>query len=204
MIKRPTLLMLFVLVLVIGTFFFVKSHPPKSLTPTPTALGNRYLVTQSDGTLIKLWIEDNLDKIVQLQRDPSQVWIVVQPTPGPADQGLAGAAETQVGALRIVTQLEPPPSLSDMGLDVPSLIITLWFDNGMQHKLEVGNLTPTDSGYYVRFDNNTVYVISQSGIDSLKNLLSAPPYPPTETPTKTETEQIQTNTHNIETLTPTP
>ena len=204
MIKRPTQILLFLLALVLGAFFFIKSHPPKSSTPTPSAVGDQYLITQSDGTLIKLWIEDSQDNGVQLQRDPSQAWLVVRPTLGPADQGLAGAAETQVGALRIVTQIEKPPSSSDMGLDVPALTINLWFVSGMQHKIEVGDLTPTSSGYYVRFDGNTVYVVSQSGIDSLENLLTAPPYPPTETPTQTATSDLQTTTPKIGTGTPTP
>ncbi len=56
------------------------------------------------------------------------------------------------------------------------------FVSGVSHKIEVGNLTPTSSGYYVRFDGGKIYVIEQSGIDALLNLLTTPPFPATATP----------------------
>ena len=46
-------------------------------------------------------------------------------------------------------------------------------------------MTPTSSGYYVRFDGGKIYVIEQSGIDALLNLLTAPPFPATATPVAT-------------------
>ena len=58
----------------------------------------------------------------------------------------------------------------------------LGFVNGTSHKIEVGNVTPTSSGYYVRFDGGKIYVIEKSGIDSVLNLLTAPPFPATATP----------------------
>jgi hypothetical protein len=102
-----------------------------------------------------------------------------------ADQALAGAAETQVGSLRIVALLDTPPEVNTVGLEIPAYTIELGFVSGTSHKIEVGNLTPTSSGYYVRYDNGKIYVISQSGIESLLNLLTAPPYPATETPSPT-------------------
>ncbi len=120
-----------------------------------------------------------------MQRDLSKTWVVTAPTQGVADQGLAGAAESQVGALRIVTILDTPPAPSTIGLDVPAYTMILGFSGGVSHKIEVGNLTPTSSGYYVRFDGGNIYVISQSGIDALTNLVVAPPFPATPTPLAT-------------------
>ena len=65
---------------------------------------------------------------------------------------------------------------------VPADTMELGFVNGANHKIEVGNLTPTSSGYYVRFDGGKIYVIEKSGIDALLNLLTAPPFPATATP----------------------
>jgi hypothetical protein len=61
----------------------------------------------------------------------------------------------------------------------------LGFVNGTSHKIEVGNLSPTGSGYYVRFDGEKIYVIEKSGIDAILNLLTAPPFPATATPVPT-------------------
>jgi hypothetical protein len=183
MVKRPTIILLVVLALVIGAYFVIKNHPFNASGASPTATGSSYLITSADGVLQSLRIDDNQGHTVMMQRDPSKVWVVVKPTPGEADQSLAGAAETQVG-----------------GLDSPVDTIQLTFDSGIQHKLEVGGLTPTGSGYYVRFDGGQIYVISQSGIDSLLNLLTAPPYPATATPVFTETP-AETPTQGAETPT---
>ena len=185
MVRRPTWILLAILALVAAVYFVIKANPTKSKSPTPTTTGNTYLVTQSDGVLQILRISDAKGHNFQMQRDLSKSWVITAPTSGAADQALAGAAETQVGALSIVTILETPPDLKALGLDVPTYIMELGFVSGASHKIEVGNMTPTSSGYYVRYDNGKTYVISQSGIDSLVNLLTAPPFPATATPSPT-------------------
>ncbi len=185
MVKRPTWILLAVLALAVGAYFLVKNQPSKAnaLTATPTA--NSFLITQADGVLQSLRISDNKGNNFQMQRDLSKAWVITAPTSGAADQGLAGAAETQVGALRIVTILETPPTPSAIGLATPADTMELGFVSGASHKIEVGSMTPTSSGYYVRFDGGKIYVIEQSGIDALVNLLTAPPFPATATPIAT-------------------
>jgi len=201
MIKRSTWILLVLLVLAVGAYFFIENKPSKinALTPSPT--GGSFLITQAQGVLQSLHIVDNKGNNFQMQRDLSKAWVVTAPTSGPADQGLAGAAETQVGALSIVTTLSTPPALSDIGLAVPADTIDLVFVNGTSHKMEIGDLTPTSSGYYVRFDGAKIYVIEKSGIDSLLNLLTTPPFPPTPTPLPTSDT---TSTPASEISSPTP
>lgn len=201
MIKRPTWILLVILALVIVAYFVIKSRNlATSTAPTPTAFGSNFLMTQADGTLQSLRIYDKQDHIVQMQRDTSGTWIVTLPTSGAADQSLAGAAETQVGALRIVTILDNQLNLGDAGLDLPAYTIELTFVSGLQHVIQVGTLTPTNSGYYVRYDSGNLYVVSQSGIDALVNLLNAPPFVSTETPVPLIKE---TTTPILEVATPT-
>lgn len=197
MIKRPTWMMLAILAISIAAFILLKNHnPTSSLVTTPTALGNGFLVTPADGKLQILRLSDKNNHVFQMQRDTSGVWVVVLPTIGTADQGLAGAADTQVGALRIITALEDQLKLADAGLDSPAFTMELTFDNHTKHVLQVGNLTPTNSGYYVRWDASKLYVISQSGIDAILNLLVTPPFPSTITPLPT-IEQTVTGTPAI-------
>jgi hypothetical protein len=183
MVKRPTWILLAILVLVIGAYFLIKAHPLQKPEATPTVAANSFLINQSEGALQSLQIIDAKGAKVQMQRDLSKTWVVTAPLSMAADQALASEAETQVGALKIVTSLDSPPDPSSIGLSIPAYTMELNFVDGANHKLEIGNLTPTSSGYYVRFDNEKVYIISQSGIDALLNLLKAPPYPATETPT---------------------
>ena len=203
MIKRPTWILLVILALVIVAYFVIKSRSQAtSSEATPTALGNSFLVTQTDGTLQILRISDKQNHLFQMQRDTSGAWAVTLPTFGVADLALAGAAETQIGALRIVTTLDNSLNLAGAGLDSPAYTIELTFSSGLKHVIQVGSLTPTSSGYYVRFDAESLYVVSQSGIDALLNLLTAPPFPATSTPAPT-IEQTATPTVEVVTLTPT-
>ena len=191
MIKRPTWTLLAILALVIVAYFFIKIHPSASLAElTPTALGTNFLITQADGTLQSLRIYDKQTHIFQMQRDISGTWIIILPRSETADQSLAGAAETQIGALRIVTALDNQLNLVDAGLDFPAYIIELTFISDIKHVIRVGTLTPSNSGYYVRYDTGNLYVVSQSGIDALLNLLNSPPFTSTETTVPTIEETI--------------
>lgn len=183
MVKRSTWIVLALLTLVVGAYFLIKNLPKTTeADQTPTATVNTYLFSETDGLLMDLRIFDGVN-VFEMQRNQYNQWAVILPVPGAADQGLAGAAESQVGALLIVTKLETPPALSDMGLSSAAYTIRFQFDGNVTHKLTVGNLTPTRSGYYVQFDDADIYIISQAGIDALLNLLAAPPYPATSTPT---------------------
>jgi hypothetical protein len=202
MIKRPTWILLVILALVIVAYFVVKSHPSATSTEsTPTALGDSFLITQVDGTLQSLRIYDKQNNIVQIQRNTSGTWVLTLPKPGDADQSLAEAAATQVGALRIVTTLDNQLNLGDAGLDLPSDTIELTFGSGLTHVIQIGMLTPTNSGYYVRYDSGNLYVVSRSGIEALLNLLTAPPYASTKTPV---TDNEETATPTFEVVTPKP
>lgn len=186
MIKRSTWMMLVFFVLVIAGYFIFRGRISSASTvPTSTAVSESYLINSADGTLVSLRIYDNDYRTTQLQRDSTGTWTISQPNESAADQSLAGAAESQVGALKILTILTSQLSLKDLGLDFPAYTIQLTFSGGKQHKLEVGTVTPTGTGYYVRFDSGTIYVISKDGIDALTNLITSPPYPATETPPPT-------------------
>jgi len=183
MIKRSTWLLLFILVLVLGAYLYLRYRPVKeSPVPTPTTTGNNFLISEESGKLQSIRIDQGPSKAVLIERDPSSRWSVSLPASGVADQALAEMAETQVSALRIVTKLETAPQLSALGLEIPGSKISLTFTNGVQHIIEIGSMTPTGSGYYVRLDGGGIYVVSQSAIEALLNLLDNPPYMATETP----------------------
>jgi hypothetical protein len=200
MIKRSTWVLLVILALVIGAYFFINNQSSKGKMLTPTATPGSFLITQAQGVLQSLHIVDAKGDAFQMQRDLSKSWVITAPSSGAADQGLAGAAETQVGALSIVTTINPPADMSALGLAVPAYTLDLGFVNGTTHRIEVGMLTPTGSGYYVRFDGGKIYVVAKSGIDSLVNLLASPPFPATATPVPSP----ETVTTTPEVATPTP
>jgi hypothetical protein len=207
MIKRSTWFMLVILVLAVTGYLLIRrriSTTAGVATPTPTS--NTYLITPADGRLETLRIVDNYHHETQIKRSSTGLWEISLPRIGTVDQSLAAAAETQVGALKVVTTLNTSPALKDIGLDFPSYTLTLIFTGGKQHILEIGTSTPTASGYYVRFDGGLIYIISQDGITALVNLVTSPPYAaadtlvPSPSPTNTYTPAFTI----LLTATPTP
>jgi hypothetical protein len=194
MLKKNTLILLIFLALILAAYFLWKNRerqPAEASEPTATS-SIRFLFTHDLGLLTSLRITDG-QTTVKLERDPAGPWQVRLPRPGDADPALAGAVEIQVMSLRILNQVEAGLDPEVLGVDEPAYWIDLTFAGGAEYRLEVGRKTPTGSGYYVRVNGSDTYVISVSGIDSLANLLTAPPYPatatpplPTETPTPSE------------------
>lgn len=189
MVKRPTWILLFTLALVIGAYFYLKSQPLKSSAPTPTALGTRYLIPKGDDLVTIIHVVDAQGNSLQMGRDATGNWAIMvgqsptitQPKLAAADQSQAEAAETQLFALSVLTTLETSPSLDVIGLNPPAYTISLEFSSNRQQVLKVGALTPTGSGYYVQLEDK-IYVISQSSIEAVLELLKNPPYAATPTP----------------------
>lgn len=129
-----------------------------------------------------------------IERNADNAWVLTQPEAVEADPALAEAAATQITSLKIIEPIEGDPSI--FGFDSPAYTITVTFDDGSSHTLEVGDNTPINNGYYVRLDQQDMMIVSLSGIDSLTNLTEAPPYLHTPTPTATATP--------LPTLTPAP
>jgi hypothetical protein len=202
MIKRSTWIWLILLVgLLIGYFIWDNRPSETAADVTPTAQTLEYLVTDADGTLQGLQIADQNDRLFEMQRGSDGVWMVLLPMRELADQGMAEAAATQAGALRIITSLQEQLSLTDYGLNPPDYSIELSFSNGVKHSIQVGAMTPINTGYYVRFDNDQVYVVGSSGLDALLNLVTSPPVPATATPEPTQ-EVTATPTLEMPTVTP--
>jgi hypothetical protein len=68
-----------------------------------------------------------------------------------------------------------------IGLEDPEYVLTIDFADGGERSVDVGVMTPTESGYYVR-DADKIVIVSRSAIDALLELLTSPPLLTTLTP----------------------
>jgi hypothetical protein len=203
MIRRSTWILLGILALVVGVFFGLKKWPLKSSQSTATPTARPYLFTEEDGTLQIIEIKGQ-GKSFRMQRNTQNNWVITKPSSGEADQAQASEAETQVKALSILNTLETPQDLNAFQLATPAYAIDLIFTSGAARTVEVGAATPTGSGYYVRVDGGSIYVVSKYGMDALLNLLSNPPFPATVTPAVTDTPTPEIPVVATETATATP
>lgn len=181
--RLGTWITLIVFAAVLGAAIYLNSNPiqtEEEADATPT--GEAAFLFDSTKVVASIEIKPAEGDTVKLERDEKKVWVLTQPDKAEADQAAAEAAASQIGALLINNEIEGDPEI--FGLDQPEYVITVEFEDGTSGTLEVGGITPTESGYYARLDDK-MYIVSLSGIEALTNLVSSPPYLATATPEPT-------------------
>ncbi len=134
------------------------------------------------GDPIHIRIVSTSGEAVELEINMQHAWDVRLPFAGVADQGAVAAALSQISALRSVGQVNSSLALSDLGLEHPAYVVTLGYTGGTERTLEIGDKTPSATGYYARLDQDKLMIVDTAGIESLLSLLTSPPYMETPTP----------------------
>lgn len=220
--RRSTVVLLLLFILMAGAYYYLKNRPLSLGTSESTATAEiglttqaeatpAYLFTAEDGSPNSIRLQAHTGEVVELERNAENAWEVKRPFKAAADQGSAEAAASQITAISIVNTLSNVDP-KDVGLDVPQYKLVVKFSNNGERIVDIGVLTPTETGYYVRKDGDIV-IVDRSGIDTLISLLTNPPYAETLTPspvppTATETPLPSTTPEPVtptgETATPTP
>lgn len=202
MIRPSTVVYVVLLLGLVGAYFYLKNREKPAdidLTVEPSAeVTQAYLFPEVEGTPTRILIESNTGKAVELARDPENAWMLNQPAEAQADQAAAEAAATQVTSMRILDTV-PDVDPEIVGLEKPEYVLTVSFTSGGERTADVGVITPTESGYYVRDTEGQVVIVSRDAIDPLIGLLDNPPYLETPTPAAATLELV---TPPIETATP--
>jgi hypothetical protein len=203
MIRRSTVVYIVILLIVAGAYFYLKfrKEPVADVSLTPEATEQViYLFTAEQGIPTSIQIQSNTGQSVEVARDAESVWVLSQPTEAKAEQGAAEAAATQVSTMRIldkVTNVDP----KIIGLDNPEYVLTVKFNSKVERTVNIGVVTPSESGYYVQdASGGDVVIVSKSAIDALLMLLTNPPYLETLTPGPVVTDTLLPGTPT--TLTP--
>jgi hypothetical protein len=183
MIRRSTVVYIVLLLVLAGAYYYLNNREQPAdieltLEPTSEVL---YLFTAEEGTPTSIRIESKAGQIVGVTRGEDNAWALTQPDEAKADQAAAEAAASQVMTMRILDTV-PDVDPGIVGLATPEYVLTVTFTSGGERTVDVGVVTPSESGYYVRDTDGTVVVVSRSAIDSLLGLLTNPPYLETPIP----------------------
>ena len=179
--RTGTWITLLLLAALIGLAYYLNRNEPIAETEATPALEATFVISEQDGNITSIEIKPVNGETVKVARNGEKVWALELPSATEADQGLVEAAASQITALKIIGEVDADASI--LGLDEPAYVITIEFADGTKRTLEVGDTTPTRSGYYVRVDKKKTLILTLSGIDSLTNLTRFPPYLNTSTPT---------------------
>lgn len=183
MIRTSTVVYIILLLALVGVYYYLNNREQPAdieLTVEPTS-EIAYLFTAEEGTPTSIRIESQTGETVEVARDADSAWALVEPVEAPAEQGAAEAAASQVTTMRVLDTV-PDVDPEIVGLAEPQQILIVEFTGGGERTVEIGVITPTESGYYVREAGGEVVIVSRSAIDALLGLLTNPPYLETPVP----------------------
>src|SRR5512142_475345 len=170
MIRRSTVVYIVLLLILVGAHFYLKNSAKTADTATPaTATPSAevtYLFPAEQGTPSSIRVDAKSGKLVEVARDADKTWMVTEPLRAKADQGSAEAAASQVTTMRV---LDSVPSVDPkiIGLEVPEYVLTVKFTSGVEQTVNVGIVTPTQNGYYVRDTAGKIVIVSKDAVDAL-------------------------------------
>lgn len=181
--RRPTVIYVLLFLVLAGAYYYLNNREQPadiSLTVEPGSEVS-YLFTAEDGLPASIRIESKAGEIIEVTRGADNAWAMTQPIEAKADQASAEAAASQVTTMQVLDTI-PEVDLDIVGLTDPEYKLTIKFTSGVERTVNIGVITPTESGYYVRGANGDIVIVSRSSVDALLGLLTNPPYLETPTP----------------------
>ena len=180
MIRRSTWVVLVIFAALVAVLvFWQRSKENAPAEPTSTPAQASLFDLNADITYLRL--EKVGGAVVEMERGEDGIWQLTWPLAEKTDVGAVQNAVTQLLSLRILTTLNTIPGLDTIGLASPAYRILIGLDDGSQVTINVGDSTPTGSGYYVVVSGRPLYVVNKSGLDSVLKLIDSPPIEPTPT-----------------------
>jgi hypothetical protein len=184
MIRRNTWITLGVFGLVLVAAILARQRQQAEPTPTPSAsLEPLWQVESSD--IVGLTVEDlQAGTVLQLERDPEDLWQIVLPETLPADPARVERAVAWLSAPTPRAEVLDSIDLTAFALDQPEFRVEIVLSNGERHEFSVGRRSPTgDSRYASSPGRLGVQILSLVGLEEVLNL--AIDLLPTPTPTMT-------------------
>ena len=187
MIRRSTWIVLTVFVALVLLAVFWEDIPalnPPQDTPTPMAEVPQ-LFDFSVDEVRQLALSDNLGNSRVYRRDVDGLWFtdsLPETAESELDSALMLQAVSQMAYWRALTTIDSTTELEAVGLVTPTASIEITLVNGEVLHVDIGDVTVTGSGYYVRSGSQPPQVVSMSEVDQVVELLYSPPVVQ-ETPT---------------------
>jgi hypothetical protein len=180
--KRPTWILILIFLTLVALMAYLNRERNLDLLDESTPVQPvDFLINEEEGLPVRIAISNSDSNQVILARDENGTWVIEKPTHAAADQGLAESAASQLTSVRIVSYLDIP--LDEAGLDPASYEMSIDLSGGTLKEVRIGELTPTNSGYYASIDGvEGVIILDQAGVASLLNVLESPPYLETPSP----------------------
>lgn len=141
-------------------------------TPTPSAA---LLFDVPPGQIVGLQIVSAEGNAFAIERDGNGVWIAPA-LASPIDSAVVEESIGQFVGTEVLNELADQSDLSLYGLTYPvDYTLTILFQDGSQHILAHGDVTPTGQGYYALIDDQRLVILSKYSLGRLLDFVSTPP-----------------------------
>lgn len=174
MVKKPTLILLGILLLLVAFTLWTQQNPAVlkgETTATATAIPKPLAGWKIDDTrMIKYEKPDSQTFTLRMGKD-STSWSLDQDSQIPVDSGKVMQMITELTSLQPIVKLETIPDESAMGLGQDSSKITLVNAGGTTAELFVGKETATSSGMYMK-SGDGYYIVNTSTLTEITELLT--------------------------------
>jgi hypothetical protein len=172
MIRRGTLIILGIFIVLIGATWYLEWSPTGQarVRGTPTVTPYPQVLVLDINNLTKIELKSSQGSLVGISRNLNGTWTFTDAQNTPADQGKVQQLLSSILGLQSLSTMDSTVSLDNFGLVTANQIITFQTSNGSK-VLKIGNVTPTD-GYYIQVDSNTPIVVSKSAVDDVLNLFT--------------------------------
>jgi hypothetical protein len=207
MIKRNTWIVLAIFAVVTAVAILIQTTNVLKPAVSPTATLNPPLLGNSSDSITGVRLVDQHGLSIVSKLDSNNQWTIEQPAGLLVSQGSMQLILSDLYGITIQSTLLSQLPLDSTGLQLPTYTITLTYQSGQTHLIKVGNLTSTQSGYYVQLDTGNAVIVSQSGIDGVVGVFKSVAYTPTPTlsaDTSTPSATLTATVTPTLTLTPTP
>jgi len=115
--------------------------------------------------------------------DQEGTWSASEPSDFQPDPDTINSALGQISTWTIQTELNIVPPMEAIGLSSPAYVLIIQMDTGQQHTIQVGSLNPAQTGYYLRVDGGSPFLVNRYSVEpvvELLDLLHITPTPPSE------------------------
>lgn len=174
MIRKSTwiLFALFLFILAIGIYLnSSKGILNQEKTPTPV-IAEKALPEISLDKLVGISYIKPQSNLISLTKNTNGVWVFVSNPEMTINQARLLELISNLNSLEVMTKMNSTSKVEELGLLKNAQEINIIESDGSKIQVKIGNLTPTESGYYLQVENANPVIVGKGGLETILGLLT--------------------------------